>query len=99
MQEQSCTVAFAAKHLGISLGKAYSLAAPQGPMPCYRIGSRVIFDLADIEAYKTSVRVEPVEKVSLKLRSRRLLPTSTESSLLATFKRLGIKPRLQMNEK
>ena len=34
--------------LGISARKVYDLAAPAGPLPCTRIGRRVVFDEADI---------------------------------------------------
>lgn len=42
-----------AKMLGISRGTVYDLAAPKGPIPCARFGSRCIrFNIEDIEAFK-----------------------------------------------
>lgn len=42
--------------LGVSSGKVYQLAAPHGPIPCTRIGARIIFDLSDVTEYKTKCR-------------------------------------------
>ena len=38
--------------LGISARKVYDLAAPAGPLPCTRIGRRVVFDEADVLEFK-----------------------------------------------
>lgn len=46
----------ASKILGVSPRKVYAMAAPSGPIPCYRIGKRVIFDQSDVMEYKASCR-------------------------------------------
>lgn len=46
----------AAEVLGISARHMYSLAAPGGPIPCTRIGRRIIFDLPDLLEFKASCR-------------------------------------------
>ena len=38
----------AAAILGVSPRAVYALAAPQGPIPCYRIGRTIVFDEADV---------------------------------------------------
>lgn len=50
------TAAQAAGVLGVSLRQMYDLAAPAGPVACYRIGRRVSFEPADIEEFKYSSR-------------------------------------------
>lgn len=47
----------AAKLLGVSVGTVYSLAAPRGPIQCFRpVAGRIVFDEADILAYRESCR-------------------------------------------
>lgn len=46
----------AADVLGVSARQVYALAAPAGPIPCTRIGKRIIFDMADILEFKQSCR-------------------------------------------
>jgi len=82
-----------AEFLGVSKGMVYQLAAPNGPIPCTRIGARVIFDESDVSDYKASCRVEHVPLPPLKLRisaARNQRPPGA-LSLEETFKRMGIK--------
>lgn len=51
----------AAAILGISSRGLYALAAPYGPIPCYRIGRRIVFNEADVVAFKESQRVTQVK--------------------------------------
>lgn len=54
------TAAQVAKILGVSLGFVYSLAAPVGPLACYRYGVRCIrFAREDLEAYRLSITCNP----------------------------------------
>lgn len=46
----------AANFLGISARLIYSMAAPAGPIPCYRIGKRLSFDEQELQEYKDSCR-------------------------------------------
>lgn len=51
-------VAQAARLLGVSERLVYDLAAPAGPIPCTRIGRRIIFDEADVAAYREAHRCQ-----------------------------------------
>ncbi|WP_312839876.1 helix-turn-helix domain-containing protein [Delftia tsuruhatensis] len=51
----------AAAILGISSRGLYALAAPYGPIPCYRIGRRIVFNEADVVAFKESHRISQVK--------------------------------------
>lgn len=51
----------AAALLGVPPSTMYSLAAPRGPVPCYRIGTAIRFKQADLDAYLESRRCEPVD--------------------------------------
>jgi excisionase family DNA binding protein len=62
------TVIQASEFLGVSRAMVYKLAAPHGPIPCTRIGKRVIFEESDVSAYKASCRVEHVPMPPLRLR-------------------------------
>jgi hypothetical protein len=42
--------------LGVSKRQIYDLAAPGGPIPCFRIGKRIVFDAKDLQEYKESCR-------------------------------------------
>ena len=60
----------ASKILGVSPRKVYAMAAPAGPIPCYRIGKRVIFDQSDVIGYKESCRSTEIKNaVHLSLNS------------------------------
>lgn len=90
------TVLQAAKLLGVSRAMVYKLAAPHGPIPCTRIGTRIIFEEADVQQYKESCRV--VQRVhpapQLLGKTHVALPPDGESSLIKTFRKLGLEPRL-----
>ena len=49
----------AAAILDISSRGLYALAAPYGPIPCYRIGRRIVFNEADVVAFKESQKSYP----------------------------------------
>lgn len=83
--------------LGVSIRTVYDLAAPGGPIPCYRIGRTLSFARNDIEAYLQSCRHEPVPKPVLKLgRAPERLKVSDplgESDLVKLFKSRGFTPK------
>ncbi|WP_428983794.1 helix-turn-helix domain-containing protein [Rhodoferax mekongensis] len=83
----------ASEFLGVSPRMVYQLAAPNGPIPCYRIGKRIVFDAKDVQDYKANCRFEHVPLPPLRLRinaARNQRPLGA-SSLEETFKRLGLK--------
>lgn len=89
----------AALAFGVSLRTVYELAAPAGPIPCYRIGRTLSFARGDIEAYLQSCRHEPVPRPVVKLgRPTQRLKASDplgESDLVKLFKRHGITPKMK----
>lgn len=53
----------AALQLGISKNALYGLAAPRGPIPCYRLSPRSIrFKEEDIQEYEQSCRCTSIKK-------------------------------------
>ena len=83
----------AAKTLGISARQVYALAAPGGPIPCTRIGKRIIFDLPDLLEFKASCRSTAIKtEVALSM-SLTAASTDNESALQNAFRALGIKPK------
>lgn len=86
----------AAEVLGVSPRHVYALAAPAGPIPCTRIGKRIIFDMPDLLAFKESCRCVPAEKLprlTLSSRTVKASNVSGPSELEKAFLALGIKPR------
>jgi len=87
------TAAQAAGVLGVSLRQMYDLAAPAGPVACYRIGRRVSFEPADIEEFKSKCRyTETKHAVASSLSSTATLPANV-SALESYFRGRGIEPR------
>jgi len=89
------TVKQAAALLGVAPRTMYSLAAPAGPLPCYRIGRALRFEQTDVMAYRERCKCVPVQRAqAAPLRSFMIRAASTEESdLRKTFRTLGIKPR------
>lgn len=86
------SVTGAAEILGVSARQVYDLAAPAGPIPCYRIGGRVVFDRAEVEAYLQSCRCVQAPRISVrtKLTSTRI-PGHGESALEKYARERGLK--------
>jgi excisionase family DNA binding protein len=81
----------AAEILGVSARQVYDLAAPAGPIPCYRIGGRVVFERAEVEAYLQSCRcVQRARSTATKLTSTRI-PDRGESALEKYARENGLK--------
>ncbi len=80
----------AAEHLGVSVSSIYALAAPAGPILCYRIGRAVRFSLADIEEYKLTCRIAPHERGRVK-GARTVIPASLD--IVECFRKAGIEIR------
>lgn len=83
----------AAKLLGVSARQVYDLAAPNGPLPCYRIGSRIVFDPSDIETYLLSCRCTEIKKAVVTSLNSTPVLRATESELESVFRARGLKPR------
>lgn len=82
----------AAAMLGISKRQMYNLAAPAGPIPCYRLGPRLTrFDPADIQAFLLAKKVEhfdPVKVAGQARVTRTIKIRDGESELQKCFQRL-----------
>ncbi|CAG4892208.1 helix-turn-helix domain-containing protein [Paraburkholderia saeva] len=92
----------AAVFLGVSPRHVYDLAAPGGPIPCYRIGSRIVFSKEDLETYLQSCRVEKAPPIRAQLRSTPKLVTGSstgESALERYCRERGLKPKLEPSPK
>ena len=82
--------------LGVSAGKVYALAAPGGPIPCTRIGKRIIFDRSDVLEYQQSCRFTEIKIAARSSLSSTVRLKANESALLKHFQKLGIKPKLML---
>jgi excisionase family DNA binding protein len=89
------TVKEAAALLGIAPRTMYSLAAPAGPLPCYRVGRALRFEQTDVFGYKEQCRCVPVQRVKAPSpRTFTIRASSPEGSeLREAFRKLGVKPR------
>jgi hypothetical protein len=87
------TVKAAAAMLGVSVSMMYGLAAPSGPVPCYRISRCLRFDPDDITAFMQSSKCEPVRLQPVRQTvSTRLRPSDPngESELVKLFRKDGL---------
>src|SRR3546814_5392632 len=70
----------AAAFLGVSLRQVYDLAAPHGPIPCYRTGRRITFDRADLVEYRQKCRSTEI-KCAVNISLNSTAPRSEEPRL------------------
>ena len=89
----SMSVKEVATELGVSSGMVYSLAAPAGPIPCYRVGRRVTFDETDIQEYKQSCRSVVTNRAVRSSLSSTASSTTCVSALESAFQKLGVRPK------
>lgn len=86
------TATQAAQVLGVSKRTIYTLAA-KGLLPCYRIGSVIRFEQADLDAYKASCRSASTPAINAGDFSSIARQAAGESALLNYFREAGIAPR------
>ena len=86
-------VADASELLGVSARQVYALAAPAGPIPCYRIGRRIIFSKSDVLEYLQSCRFTEIKSAVASYSNSRARLKAKESDLLKACRALGIKPK------
>ncbi len=84
----------AAAYLGVSLRLVYDLAAPHGPIPCYRHGRRIAFNSDDLISYKSSCRSTEIKRAVVSSLNSTVSLAASESALESCFQKLGVKPRL-----
>ena len=80
-----------ASSLGLSVRKVYAMAQA-GELPCYRFGSAVRFDAADLEAYKLQCRSRATTRAA---GTSSLTASSPDgaSALTRYFRQAGREPR------
>ena len=83
----------AAETLGVSDRQVYALAAPAGPIPCYRIGKRIIFDQSDVLEYRKSCQFTEIKSAVASYSTSRAPLKGKESGLQKAFRALGINPK------
>ena len=79
----------AASRLGISASKLYELVARRG-ISHYRIGGKLLFDPADLDAYLASCRIEASQPV--KTRPPGLFKHLDASRLAKAWAERGVEP-------
>lgn len=84
----------AAEFLQVSKRYVYTLAAPDGPIPCLRIGRKVIFDETDLMEFKLSCRSTETKKEAATFSSSRAVSMGAESALQKLFRKRGLEPKL-----
>ena len=82
----------ASAFLGISSRQVYELAA-KGLLPCYRFGSAVRFEQADLDVYKQSCRSASTPVTSAGATFSTGKSGTSESALLAYFREAGVAPK------
>jgi excisionase family DNA binding protein len=87
------TAVEAAKILGVSSRHVYGLAAPGGPIPCFRIGKRIIFNQIDVQEYLQSCRYTATKREVATALSSTVLLKAGGSALENTFRKLGLSPK------
>ncbi|NLC23359.1 MAG: helix-turn-helix domain-containing protein [Oxalobacter sp.] len=100
-QSDRINVKQAAGILGISCRAVYSLAAPKGPIPCYRNGRTVRFDKRDIEEYDKSCRYVMTKETVDGALSLKKLSMADDSVSRNYFQKRGIalKPKHSTKKK
>lgn len=89
------TVKQAAEVLGVSLRTMYDLAAPNGPIPCYRIGRTVRYEQSDLENYKTTCRCTSTKTSPAGVSRLTASSPEGESGLQSYFRKAGLVPKLK----
>lgn len=98
---EAITVQAAADMLGINKRTMYDLAAPAGPIPCYRIGRAVRFEKSDIENYKKSCRYTSIKQPIVGVTRLTASSPDGESELQSLFRKAGLvhKPKRSTRKK
>ncbi|MFC3338765.1 helix-turn-helix domain-containing protein [Paracandidimonas soli] len=84
----------ASKRLGVSPRTVYDLAAPAGPIPCHRIGRRIIFAEEDIQEYLRSCRYTEIKREVASFLNSTVSLRASGSGLESYFRKRGREPKL-----
>ena len=88
------TVKEASKLLGISPRSMYDLAAPNGPITCYRIGRSLRFDESDVLEYRRKCQYTEIKREVATFLSSTAALKAEGSGLEKYFRKHGRAPRL-----
>lgn len=88
------SVTEAAKRLGVASRTVYDLAAPAGPIPCHRIGRRIVFSEDDLEEYIQSCRYTEIKREVATFLSSTVALKAEGSALERYFRKHGRVPKL-----
>lgn len=80
--------------LGVSRRMVYELAASSGPIPCVRIGRRVLFDDADVTEYIQQCRYTETKRAVSSSLSSVAVSADDGSALERYFLKRGVRPKL-----
>src|SRR3990167_1040434 len=83
----------AAEKLGVSGSTVYHLAAPNGPIPCNRIGRAVRFMESDLQEYLQSCRFTSTKQSSAGVSNLTASSPGASTGLLDSFRKAGAKPK------
>ena len=83
----------AADMLGVSTRLMYDLAAPNGPIPCFRIGGRVLFSETDLSEYLESCRFTKTQRAVVSSLSSTPVLKAGESALEKYCRKHGLEPK------
>lgn len=84
----------AARELGVSPRTVYDLAAPGGPIPCHRVGRRILFAPEDLAEYLQSCRYTETKRAVASCLSSTVSLKGSGSALEKLFQSRGVKPKL-----
>ncbi|WP_425495196.1 hypothetical protein [Pandoraea horticolens] len=79
----------------MSVHAIYALAAPAGPLSCFRIGRRVLFSERDVMEFLNECRCTKIEKKVVSCLSSTVVYPAIESALERSFRKLGVEPKLK----
>ena len=83
----------AATLLGVAPRTVLELAAPRGPLPCYRIGRAVRFKPEDVEGYRESCRLNSTAGTSVGGGISTTRTQVKDTDLASYFRQVGVNPR------
>lgn len=84
----------AARELGVSPRTVYDLAAPGGPIPCHRVGRRILFSPEDLSEYLQSCRYTETKRAVASSLNSTVSLKGSGSALEKLFQSRGVKPKL-----
>ena len=87
------SVAQTADRLGVSRRMVYDLAAPGGPIPCHRIGGRILFSPDDVAEYLQQCRYTETKNAVVSSLSSTASLRANESELEKYFRKRGREPK------